>query len=61
MNSELVAIMAAIAASQARVEAMKVANAVIDLLAYPPRFDEQAFFAEAQALDNLSIQARNAA
>lgn len=60
MSPELVAILAAIAAGQARVAAMQVANASIDLQAYPPRYSEQDFFAEAQALDGLSIRARNA-
>lgn len=39
---------------------MQVANAGIDLQAYPPMYDENAFFQEAAHLDMLSVDARNA-
>lgn len=60
MSAELVSILAAIAAAQARISGMQVANASIDLQAYPPRYDERAFFVEANHLDQLSSQARSA-
>jgi hypothetical protein len=59
MSAELVAIMAAIAAVQARIAGMQVANASIDLQAYPPRYDEHAFLVEAHQLEQLAIHARN--
>jgi hypothetical protein len=59
MSAELVAILAAIAAAQARIAGMQVANASIDLQAYPPRYDEHAFLAEAHQLDQLATHARN--
>lgn len=59
MSPQLVALLAAIAASQARIAAMQVTNAGIDLLAYPPTYGEAHFFAEAHHLDALSNDARN--
>ena len=59
MSPQLVAILAAIFAEQARVMAMTAENAArLDAgqaLAYP----SAAFYAAADQLDNLSIQARN--
>lgn len=46
--------LALIAAAQARIEGMKVANASIDLRAYPPKYDADAFFIEAQQLEYLA-------
>jgi hypothetical protein len=51
---------ALIAAAQARIAGMQVENASIDLQAYPPKYDAAAFFAEAQYLENLAVDARNA-
>lgn len=59
MSAQLVALLAAIAASQSRIAAMQVANASIDLQAYPPRYNEQDFLVEANHLEQLSIEARN--
>lgn len=59
MSPQLVGILAAIFAEQARVVAMSCENnarlANGDALAYP----SAAFYAAADQLDNLSIQARN--
>ena len=46
--------LALIAAAQARIEGMKVANASIDLQAYPPKYDEDDFMYEAQELELLA-------
>ena len=59
MSPQLVAIQAAIAAQQARLAAMQLANAQVDLQAYPPKYDESHFWAVARNLDALSSQARN--
>lgn len=48
--------LALIAAAQARIEGMKVANASIDLRAYPPTYSEQDFMYEAQELEALAIR-----
>jgi hypothetical protein len=60
MSPQLVSILALIAAAQARIAGMQVENASIDLQAYPPKYDSAAFFAEAQYLENLAVDARNA-
>jgi hypothetical protein len=59
VNARLVAIQAAIAAEQARLEAMKLANAQVDLQASPPKYDESHFWAVANSLDELAIEASN--
>lgn len=61
MNAQLVAIQAAIAAEQARLAAMQLANAQVDLQAYPPKYDETHFWAVANNLDALCVEARSAA
>jgi hypothetical protein len=60
MSPQLVGILAAIAAEQARVEAMKVANAQVDLQSCAAPYSEDAFRFAANNLDTLSIEARNA-
>lgn len=59
MSPYLVGILASIAAAQARIAAMQLSNASIDLQAYPPRYDEHAFWVESHQLDTLAIEARN--
>lgn len=59
MNSQLVAIMASIIAAQARIEGMKAKNTERESQGYALEYDEDAFFAEAARLDQLSIGARN--
>lgn len=59
MSPQLVGIAAAIAAEQARLEAMKTANAARESEGLALAYDEKEFFYVANALDNLSIQARN--
>lgn len=60
MSAHLVAILAAIAAAQARIAAMQVANAQVDLQASPAPYGEECFRVEAAHLDALSNDARNA-
>ena len=61
MNSQLVAILAAIAASQARIEGMKAENQHSERDGDYPAYVERHFAAEAHQLDLLSIEARNVA
>jgi hypothetical protein len=61
MNSQLVAILASIAAAQARIAGYVAENASaasINAEVHVP-YDGQAFFIEADLLDQLSIDARN--
>jgi hypothetical protein len=60
MNPTLVAIMANIVAAQARIEGMKAENVKREADGYAPAYDVNAFFVEANLLDQLSIVARNA-
>jgi hypothetical protein len=60
MNNQLVAIVANIVAAQARIEGMKAKNTERESQGYALAYDEDAFFAEANQLDQLSIEARNA-
>lgn len=59
MTPETVRVFALVVAAQARIEGMKAANAVIDPIAYPLRYDENAFFNEAAYIEQLSIQVIN--
>lgn len=60
MNSTLIAIMAAIAASNARVAGMQAENQQRVAQGDSPAYPEDFFFNEANHLDQLSIEARNA-
>lgn len=60
MNPQLVAIMAAIAAAQARIAGMQAANTVRESNGEALAYGEEEFFYEANYLDGLSIEARNA-
>lgn len=60
MNAQLVAILAAIAAAQARVAAMQSANAASIANGNGLVHEPNEFFHEARHLDMLSIEARNA-
>lgn len=60
MNPILVAIMANIVAAQARIEGMKAKNIERQADGYALAYDDNAFFVEANLLDQLSIEARNA-
>lgn len=59
MNSQLVAIMAAIVAAQARIAGMQAANTVRESNGEALAYGEKEFFYEANYLDGLSIEARN--
>ncbi len=60
MSSTLISILAAIAAANARVAGMQAANTHRIACGHSIAYDEDAFFAEASQLDQLSIEARNA-
>lgn len=60
MNPQLVAIMAAIAAAQARIAGMQAANTARESNGEALAYGEEEFFYEANYLDELSIEARNA-
>ena len=60
MNAQLVAILAAVAAAQARIAGMQSANAISISTGKGLAYEPDAFFYEAQHLDMLSIEARNA-
>jgi hypothetical protein len=59
VSPQLVGILAAIAASQARVAGMTAENSAYTVQGQIPLHGEQAFLAEAANLDALSIEARN--
>ena len=59
MNSQLVAILAHVAAAQARIEGMKAENTERQSNGYALAYDADSFFAEAAQLDQLAIEARN--
>jgi hypothetical protein len=59
MSPDLVSILAQITSEQARIAAMQVANAQIDLIASPPKYSEADFFAAAYILSGLSVDAKN--
>jgi hypothetical protein len=59
MNPMLVAILAQITASQARVLGMAASNAHWAAIGQSPAYDEQAFRAEADHLEALANDARN--
>lgn len=59
MNQQLVAILAAVAASQARIEAMKAENTTRQSNGLSLAYDADAFYYEANHLDMLSIEARS--
>lgn len=59
MSPQLVAILAGIAAANARIEGMKALNAKRVSEGYALAYDEDSFFYEAQQLDNLAQQAIN--
>lgn len=60
MNSQLVAIMAHIAACNARVAAMQSANDQRKAVGHSMAYTEEHFWSEAHQLDSLAIEARNA-
>ena len=59
MNSQLIGILAAIAAAQTRVEAMKAHNLYCEMIEDTKIYSESAFLAEAAELERLSTEARN--
>ena len=58
MNKHLVRILAAIAAAQTRVEAMRAHNLYCEMIGDTKIYAELAFMAEAALLELLSIEAR---
>ena len=60
MSPQLVGILAAIASANARVAAMQAHNAQCAAEGRAPSYGSGDFFVEAQHLDVLSIEARNA-
>lgn len=60
MSPHLVALLAAIAAAQARIAGMQAENAHRIACGYSPSYGEDAFNALAADLDRLSVEARNA-
>lgn len=60
MNSQLVAIMAHIAACNARIAAMNAANDQRKAVGNSMAYTEDNFWSEANQLDSLAIEARNA-
>lgn len=60
MNSQLVAIMAHIAACNARIAAMTAANDQRKAVGNSMAYTEDHFWSEANQLDFLAIEARNA-
>jgi len=59
MNNELVAIMALIAAANARIAGMQAKNYERQQSNYALAYDEDDFFTEAHHLELLAISARN--
>lgn len=60
MSPQLVGILAAIFAAQARIAGMQAENAHRAACGDSPAYGDEAFGAEADQLDRLSIEARNA-
>lgn len=60
MNSTLISILAAVAASNARVAGMQAENQLRAAQGDLPTHREDVFYNEANFLDQLSIEARNA-
>ena len=60
VSAQLVGIMAAIAAAQARIAAMQAHNDWCLQVGDSGLYPEEAFSAEAEMLDQLSVEARNA-
>ena len=60
MSSQLVGILAAIFAAQARIEGMKAENSLRECQGNSPAYGEDAFNHEAAFLQHLEIEARNA-
>ena len=59
MSPELVSVLAHIAAANARIEGMKAMNAKRESEGFALAYDEESFFAEAQALEILAVHAIN--
>lgn len=59
MSGQLVAILAQIAAAQARIAGMQAANEHWAQLGQQPEFDQQHFNAEASGLEHLAAVARD--
>lgn len=60
MNSTLISILAAVAASNARIAGMQTENQQRAAQGDAPAYREDVFYDEANHLDQLSIEARNA-
>ena len=58
MNARLVAILASIAACQARVAGMQASNAHWAAIGNSPAFDQVHFIAEADTLEQLAAEAK---
>ena len=59
MNSNLVRILALIAAANARIEGMKALNAIRESNGHSLAYDEEAFFHEAGLLEIWAMEAAN--